>query len=328
LWTELETRRRLWLTGCGVVVSALAAKFHPSGAFLLPGFVAGAWLALAFAPESSRTARAGAKLLLAFAAVGAIAALIWGFDRVAFHARQKPVASAAAGVAHMLNTSGFFFTPLWIAGALFGAFDALRRREGFFVFVLGTLCVGFAIPLAIATKAQMTAQYVFVLLPWLLVLACAPLAPGRGARRLALGYAALLALPALANLGLYFAVRQGDRPQWRAAYEYVAEQRRDGDLVLGMGDAIGEYYLGRGATELKRPFEVASLAEWFPDGPRRWTRHERRIWVVVHPQWIEGFRERDQEMLRNWLADECRLVLRVPSDVEGRDLDMLVYVRD
>jgi hypothetical protein len=231
-------------------------------------------------------------------------------------------------VVHLLQTTGFFFSPVWIAGALFGALVVLRRREGALLFVLATVAVGFAVPLSISTRAQMTAQYVFVLLPWVALLACAPLGSPGGRRVLEGGYLALLLLPTLASLGLYFTARGGERAPWREAYHYVADHRGEGELILGMAPAIGEYYLGHGSTDLKRPVAVSPLAEFFPHGPRRWTRHDRRIWIVVRPQWIAGFHPDDQHMLRTWLADECHLQARFGGQMEGRDLDVLVYLRD
>lgn len=331
LWAGGSARRRLLLVGAGVLVCGASASFHPSGAFLLPGLAVGLWALYALEPDSRPALRPSALLLALLAVLGLALLAAVGAGVLEHHARQKPVVSAASGVAHLLKTSGFFFSPPLLAGALVGALVALRRREAVLRFVLVVVVLSFAIPLAISTRAQMTAQYAFFVLPWVGLLACAPLAPvarrGNG-RALELGYLALLALPALANLGLYFGLREGERARWREAFHFVADQRREGDLVLAMGSAIGEYYLGRGSTELRRPIAISSLAEWFPNDPRRWTRHERRIWVVVRPQWIEGFREPDQRMLNAWLRDECKLVRRIAGEMEGRDLDVLVYLRE
>jgi len=331
LWCGTGPRAGVVLAVAGALLAGAAAGFHPTAGTLLPAMVGALWLVIALEPSVRARLRPAALLLLMLLLVAAALGLSRLQEALHQHVVQKPVTGWLAGEAHLINTAGYFFTPVLLAGALVGTWSALRRREAFFLFVAATCALTFAIVMAVAARAQMTAQYTFALLPWVAVLATAPLCAGRAdpqRRPLELGLCALLLLPALANCGLYFTLRQGERPRWREAYEYVAARRRGADLVLGMAAPIGEFYLGGAAGDLRRPRVVSPLAEWFPEGPRRWTRHERRIWVVVRPQWIDGFREADRARLREWLRWECRLVERFGVEMEGRELDVMVYLRE
>ncbi|HJP00161.1 MAG TPA: glycosyltransferase family 39 protein [Planctomycetota bacterium] len=316
------------LTAAGIGVVLLAGALHPSAALL-----AGPLVGVAFWRRAGGSRPWPRGVLAVSLALGALLVLLAGpraFEALANHASQKPVEHWGGGVAHLLLTCGYFFTPPLLAGAAGGAWSGLRRREPFIGFALAVVVLSAALVTALATQVVMSAQYAFVLLPWAAVLASALLAPlaRDDFRRRDLAFAALLLLPALANMALYFVVREGERPAWRAAYEFVDAQRRTGDLVLGMAAPVGEFYLGGANADLRHPETVSTLSEWFPDGPRRWTRHARRIWVVVRPQWFDGLRERDAERIEAWLRSECRLVRRFAVDMEGRDLDVHVYLRE
>jgi hypothetical protein len=185
--------------------------------------------------------------------------------------------------------------------------------------------------LVVSLSALMTAQYTGCVLPWALAAALAPLEAFMDSRRergWGLAWTGLLAASALSGLMLYMTSRMGERPRWRDAYELVDRLREPGDLVLGMATPVGELYLGEPGTDPRRPLIVSPLGDWFPDGPRRWNRHPRRIWTVVRPQWNESLRPADRAMLEDWLREECRLVQRYPVAMEGRDLEVLVYLRE
>src|SRR6185369_5499 len=133
------------------------------------------------------------------------------------YARQKP----ASDPAHFVLTTGFYVTPLVCAAAIVGSAIAWRRRNAFFLFVPASIAIVLLGALAASTLVRVSAQYVFVILPWFAILACAPLddlsgaaAPdadgsdgdsGNEARTmggLRCGWLALLLMPALATLSL------------------------------------------------------------------------------------------------------------------------------
>ncbi len=327
--------RRRALSALGFVVAAAASSLHPSAGLLLP--------ALALAPFLVRLARGARPLpdMRAAAALLVLLALVllvrfdWARTTLANYLRQKPQSSPA----HFLLTTGFYVTPLLGAAALAGAILALARRDAFHVFAAIVAVLVLAAGLGMSLVARISAQYVFVVLPWIALLACVPLADSRdGAQADAIPHSALaggmraawlglLLLPALATTGLYFTVRQGERPQWREAYEYVWNQRQEGDLVLGMEATVGEYYLNPLATELRHPLHVAWLDSFRAHEPARWAGHARRTWYILNPEQLLDWYPEDAAAMRRFLAEECRLVKCYPLYVESRDLSVWVYVR-
>jgi hypothetical protein len=186
--------------------------------------------------------------------------------------------------------------------------------------------------------ARVSAQYVFVALPWFALLACVPLkgaeegrgteaAPERSATALRAGWLAILLLPALADVALYFTVRKGERPAWRDAYEFVWNRREEGDLVLGMEATVGEYYLNPLRTELRHTVRVAWLDRYRALEPESWAEHARRTWYIVNPEQLLDWSPKDAAAMRRFLAEECRLVAYYPLYVESRDLSVWVYRR-
>ncbi len=49
---------------------------------------------------------------------------------------------------------------------------------------------------------------------------------------------------------------------------------------------------------------------------------------MIRSQWLAELSEQDRVVLETWLADECRVVQRLPVDMQGRDLEVLVYLRE
>ncbi|MCB9916194.1 MAG: glycosyltransferase family 39 protein [Planctomycetes bacterium] len=309
----------------GFLVAAAAAAFHPTAALLLPGLVAAPFVVAGRGGHGAGDARRVGRALLVAVLVCGVLALPWTWSTLVQHATQKHTADLLSGPLHLALTVGYFVTPAVGAAALLGALRAWRTREAAGLFAATLVATTLLAALALSGVALMTAQYVLAALPWVLALALQPLAEGgRGARTLAL----VLALALAADLGLYFTSRGGERPRWREAYAYVDARREPGDLVLGMAAPIGELYLGAAGADPRVPLEVAPLGDWFPDGPRRWSRQPRRTWVVLRPQWLASLAPRDRADLEAWLAADARLARRFPVEMEGRDLDLEVWLRE
>jgi hypothetical protein len=326
LWGD--GRRRVLL---GLAVVALAAAFHPTAAFVAFGLCLAPWLATFRGRDVPKGFRRGALAIGLLALVGGLLASGWLSGSLVNHLHQKGIDDLLAGPVHFLFTCGFFFTPLLCVAAVVGALWAWKVRDSRGILAVGVCLAGLGGALAISPFGKMSAQYAFCLLPWVLVVAVAPiqsLLERRDGRFLAGAWVILLTLPAAANSFLYLTARGGERPRWRDAYTWIDERRGPGDLIMGMGSPIGEFYLGGSDTDPRRARMVVPLDDWFPEGPRRWNRHARPIWVVIRPQWLEGMRARERERLEVWLAAECRMVKRFPVLMEGRDLELLVYRRD
>jgi mannosyltransferase len=314
----------------GILLSVIGAAFHVTAALVVP--------ALCLAPFLPRMRKAAVppgfwrawRVILIVALLGGLLATPWLLGALSKHMEDKLTADALRGPAHLMLTSGYFYTPLLGIAAVIGAFWAWIRRDGPTLLAVAVVLLTLGGTLVISTRVLMTAQYTFCLLPWVFFVAVAPLESlGRCRKGQALfwGGAAVLAAPALAGTLLYLTVRQGERPRWRDAYTWVDSAREDGDLILGMGAPIGEFYLGAHSPDLRRTRTVSPLGDWFPEGPRRWNRHDRRIWVVIRPQWLPSLNPDDRLTLESWLASDCRLVKSFPVLMEGRDLELRVYLR-
>jgi mannosyltransferase len=328
--------RRLVLSGLGFLVAALAVAFHPSGALVLPALVLAPFVLrffrrLAPVPDPMPDHRAGAICLLLLA-VFLLLRLGWAWSTLQTYIWQKPQSSPA----HFLLTTGYYVTPILATGAMVGSVAAFRRRDPFHIFAALVVVIVVASALFLSLYARISAQYVFVALPWIALLAVVPLEaptlagtePGPApARALRVGWLALLVLPSLATTILYFTVRQGERPQWRDAYEYVWNHREEGDLVLGMEATVGEYYLNPARTELRHTVRVAWLDRYRAKEPARWADHARRTWYLLNPEQLLDWDADDAAAMRRFLAEECRLVACYPLYVESRDLSVWVYLR-
>jgi mannosyltransferase len=322
------------IVGLGIVAAGTA--FHVTASLMVPALCIAAGFARYWGKASENgehllPARGASKLLAGALVLGGLIATPWLWTALEHHSVQKGISNWLQGPLHLAKTLGYFYTPVAGAAAIVGAVWAVRRRDpaGLFVSMVTAVVIGGS--LVIATQAQMTAQYTFCVLPWFLLIGVLPLeALGRCKTGRALFHtgALVLFLPALAGSLLYFTARGGERARWRDAYTYVDSQRAEGDLILGMASAVGEFYLGANTVDPRRPVVVSGLGAWFPDGPRRWNRHDRKIWIVIRPQWYDGLNPPDALMLETWLANDCRMVKSFPQLMEGRDLEVRVYVHD
>ncbi len=325
----------------GLALVGLGVLFHPSVALLLPvlviaPFVVG-WMGSALDEGAGRVAR---RCLIA-GVIGALIGAKWAITAwLTYHTQKGQELTAErvlASIGHYLKTTGFYVTPVLGAAALCGVAFAWKRRDqaGLFVAVVVAGCLFLA--LVASMFVRVAAQYVFFLLPWIVLLACMPIPPSspecaaRPASRRRGPIAALiviLVVPALADLMLYFTVRHGERPQWRDAWEFVWNQRHEGDLVLGMDASVGEYYLSPRNVDLRHPLQIGWLDYFHARDAETWSRYPRRAWYVVNPELFLDWNTQDADAFQRMLREECRLVKAFPLYVESRDLSVWVYLRE
>jgi len=311
----------------GCVLIGTAGLFHASAVALLPALTLAPWLLAPLRLQELEQRRRILRLLLLLLGVGALCGGAWLLQAWETYGRRAPDASPV----HYLLTTGFYVTPLLGCAALVGAWTAWSARSAFGLYVALSVLLGLGAMLVCSLQVVVSAQYVFVLLPWIAILAAWPLepAPGGGARGGALqfGWLALLVLPAFATTLLYFGPRQGERPQWRAAYQFVWNQREQDDLILGMEAPVGEYYLGSFDADLQNPSRVAWLDRWRAWRPRDWAAHARRAWYIFNPEQLKGWDENEAREFERFLREQCRMVKCFPLYVESRDLSVMVYLR-
>lgn len=334
LFAALARGRSVWAV-LGLAVAAGGALFHPSALLLLPALALGpAALDLAGRPVTPAAWRVGRILGLASVACGVLA-IPWVWRTWQTYAYQKGLAatlgSASSSIAHFAKTTGFFVTPLLGAAVACGVWMAWRSRRGPDALVVVVVVSVLGLALLAAALARVSAQYVFVVLPWIALAAALPLgngAPGPFGRRGEVAWILVLALPALTTCGLYMTVRRGERPPWREAFQFVANAREPGEQIFGMDASVGEFYLAPANTDLRRPTALSWLDSYNPRGAEYWARIGRRGWYVVNPEQFAGWDPRDAEDFQRFLREECRLVEKWPLYVESRDLSVWVYRRD
>jgi 4-amino-4-deoxy-L-arabinose transferase-like glycosyltransferase len=312
--------RRHAATMLGTGLIALASLFHPSAALLLPALLA---MPLLLGPlrltELERIRRPAWVLALAVLAMLALAAPFL-LDSFATYRATR----AAFYPAHLALTIGFFFTPLLCVAALLGTLQAWRERNA------GALCIA-ALCIAVllcafllSTQVRVSAQYVFVLLPFVALLAVQPLSSSLA---FSSGYLGLLALPGLASTVLYFTVRNGERPHWREAFQYVWDQRGETDLILAMEGPVGEFYLDPRSSDLRESGRLRVLSRFNPSEVRAWADSGRGLWLVFNRGQLEEWNPAERAEFERFLAEECRAVRAWPLMVESRDLSVEVYRR-
>jgi hypothetical protein len=326
----------LWLRGGGVrsaialALMALAALAHPSALLGLLAFALARALVVRPSPE-----RAGGRpawpLLLAAVALAALA--WWGFSSWSHFLQFKRV-DPLAGARHLVLSCGYHFGPLLLLAASLGALAACRTHSAAAVsrsqaraqFQERQLALALALAalgaLGLALVAQASAQYLFAFLPCAAALATGAL-PSRRLVWRALP-AVLLCLWGLADSWAYFHLRHGDRPRWKEAYAWVQARRASGDLVFGMHQPVGEYYLDPIDPLVRRPEHVARLDRFHAADPERAWRSGRRAWLVVQPAdlatWEAADRRRFEALLREDFTCQARF------DVRGSPRDLLVEV--
>ena len=308
----------------GLGIAGLAVFAHPSAAFLLPVWVFGPALLQRLGVELPRKYSLAPLVLLA--AAGLLVLGGWGASVWSNYVDAK----AGSSLLHFALSTGYYVTPFLVLGALLGACVAWVRRQPVDLLALAVCATVGGLGLCAAFFVRVTAQYVFVALPWIALLATAPLdlrwVRERAWSRWAL--LVLLLLPAAVDSALYFGPRHGNRPRWGEAYAYVWGERGPDDLVVGMAAPVGEYYLAPGTRHLRSHRSMVRLNAYFRHIPAHWARQGRRIWYVVRREDLATWESDDRKQFIQMLETQCELEATFEVDYTPRDLDVLVYVRE
>ena len=200
--------------------------------------------------------------------------------------------------------------------AAFGAvFFLLRRSRAALFFVLGA-----GIPLigimAASVFLYSANRYVFVSLTSWLILAGMTVAElftrlKQEGRLLALGVLAVLMLSSAGENFLYYQYQNGNRPDWREAFEFIQERRQPGDVIITSDRSIGEYYLQ------DRPL------------PFKWLESDQaiastnRVWIVEDMVVDELYPQKAK-----WVKENSRLMANFDVTVHARIFKMRVYLFD
>ncbi|MCP3914186.1 MAG: hypothetical protein GY711_01380 [bacterium] len=316
----------------GTLVTAAGIGFHLQSAVLLLALIVAPIGAALVGHRPGPEARRALKVLIGTGLVAILVGSPWVVGALRDYLAKKQEFGVVSQLAHFVKSTGFFVTPLLGVAAVCGIVQAFGSRSYGGVLCTWVVVIGLAAVATVGLFAQVTAQYAFVLMPWIALLAAWPVATlARGGRLASLGFAALVVLPTAAETGLYFTVRMGERSRWREAYGYVWNQHHPGDVILGMQAGLADFYLDPGSTNLREPRTAGWADRYSVDNYALWARRGRPMWLVVRPDFFGKWTGRfapERAAFRAFLKEDCRLMMRFPVTMEGRDLDLEVYYRE
>ncbi len=136
--------------------------------------------------------------------------------------------------------------------------------------------------------------------------------PGR-ARALAIGVLLFLLLDPVSEDLLYYQYQNGNRENWKGAFQLVQQQKRPGDLVVSRHRRLGDYYM----RESTLGFEQVDLT--FVE------RSGIRVWFVEDANGQAKF-----PRVHRWIRDNAHLVSDFGADVSirGRSYQVRVFLYD
>jgi len=158
-------------------------------------------------------------------------------------------------------------------------------------------------------------RYLFItLISWFILAAFAIVElykNSEGATRvLALGLLTLALLAPLSEDVLYFQYQNGNRDNWKAALNYVEENRQNGDLVISANTDVSNFYLNE---------QTISMNNWDPgeisEGYRAWFIEDMNV-AELQPE------------LLSWLKDNTVEKANFDVHAQARNFKMRVYFYD
>jgi hypothetical protein len=199
--------------------------------------------------------------------------------------------------------------------ALFGCLYLLiRKNRSALLFGINSVLPLIAIA-GLSVFQYAANRYVFIsLITWLLLAALAiselfKNTEGIG-RILVTGVLAIIILVPLSENVLYFQYQNGNRDNWKAAFEYIESHREDGDIILSPNTDVSDYYLQE---------EARYLGNWDPS-----SYHEQsRVWIIEDLNVAEL-----QPQIIPWLRENTVEKANFDVNVQARNFKMRVYLYD
>lgn len=157
-------------------------------------------------------------------------------------------------------------------------------------------------------------RYVFVALSsWLVLAALAAVELYRQSHKnikvLAVGVLLLLFLTPLSENVLYFKYQNGNRDDWRGAFEFVKQHKLADELVVVRNTELGDFYVQEKTVDL-HTIDLNEVEEY-----------ENRVWFVEDMVAQEIYPD-----LHHWLTNNARLVANYDVHVQARNFKMRVYL--
>lgn len=237
---------------------------------------------------------------------------------------------------YLLNLSGWFMgfggannNPLWLligmvyyiglptvcAGTLGAIYLFSQKNRAALLLSLNAVIPILAL-MAIAPFHYTANRYAFIsLLSWLILAAVATVellyqAP-KHLKLLAIGLLAILIIDPLSVDFLYYRYQNGNRDNWKGAFEFVRAHKQEGDTVVTINPELGDYYVQSDTVHFEE-LELATVQET-----------PARVWFVEDMVAREQYPE-----ISTWLENNTRLLANLDVYVQARNFRMRVYLYD
>ena len=205
--------------------------------------------------------------------------------------------------------------PIFFLGLFSGTYLSLKKdRLG--LFILNSALLPVILLIMMNPFAFTKDRYAFITLPFWLVLCALAVrelvlqTKGLG-KFLALGLLVVLMADAAGKNVQYYLVNNGDRRDWRAAFQLVKEHSQPEDVVVAWWPEFSSFYLG---TEIIPTRDVS---------PEYVLESGNRFWFVIDSETVWG-----NIPLRDFLEKDGQLIdvfyLRLPED----DFNLKIYLYD
>jgi mannosyltransferase len=310
----LERNRPIYLLA-GLFLFYLALSERMIAVFLLP--VIAAYLIILFAFRFAKPLGLNRRniIILALPVIGGLLIEVSSF---LFSGNSRFLGDSDAFIGNAIDSPArililIFFSiglPMIVLGIFAGAWLAWQRnRAGLFLLLSATVPI--IVLVAISPWVFVVERYALITLPaWLVLTAVAierlfSWLPRQG-KWLGLAALSLLLAHAAGDHLAYFALNNGNRLDWRGAYQYVTVHKAPEDLVASDRPEIALYYLDENEAVLDlSQITVDELAAL-----------EQTVWFVVDSHGIWAIPPANKE----WLEDNAELLfvwyLRVREQID------------
>ena len=210
-----------------------------------------------------------------------------------------------------------YYVGLPIIGiAFFGAIYLLQHKNRAALFFGLAAIIPLVGMLVLSLFHYSANRYVFISLTSWLILASLALRElftllKKDGRILAAGILVVLLAASLGDDVLYYRFQNGNRPNWKAAFEYIQKHRKPGDIVVSPEVELGNYYLQ------ERPYGFRKFDY------QRYESSGVRVWSVDNWEAEAEFPE-----TIHWIRKNAQHVADFDVSVHARDFKIRVYLYD
>lgn len=125
------------------------------------------------------------------------------------------------------------------------------------------------------------------------------------------GLVCLLFIALIKEDFLYYQYQNGNRPDWKAAFQFIQSHKEPGEIVLSANKDLGDYY-SQEKTKGLESFDIDNIKE-----------SGVKVWIV--DDW--GAKDVNPDTIR-WVEENARLVAIYDVWVQARNFSMRVYLYD